>query len=39
MNEKANIIDAIEIADQAMYIAKKNGKNSIQYLQMETFMK
>lgn len=33
----AKLKDAINIADQAMYIAKKSGKNKIQYLHMDQF--
>ncbi len=36
ISNQAQIKDAIEVADQAMYIAKRNGKNKIQYLQMKT---
>jgi len=37
MFDHAKLKDAIDIADQAMYIAKKSGKNKIQYLHMKQF--
>lgn len=37
MFDHAKLKDAIDLADQAMYIAKKSGKNKIQYLYMKQF--
>src|SRR5690554_4375960 len=37
MFDHAKLKDAIDLADQAMYIAKKSGKNKIQYLHMKQF--
>ncbi|AUD64742.1 hypothetical protein BK011_03260 [Tenericutes bacterium MZ-XQ] len=38
MKENTKLKDAIHVADQAMYIAKKQGKNGIQYLDLEQYL-
>lgn len=37
MKQSLDLIKAIDIADQAMYIAKKSGKNKIQFLDMDEY--
>lgn len=37
IHKHADLTKAIEIADQAMYIAKKSGKNKIQFLDMDEY--
>ena len=37
IRKHADLTKAIEIADQAMYIAKKSGKNKIQFLDMDEY--
>jgi PleD family two-component response regulator len=37
LRHNVDLLKAIEVADQAMYIAKKSGKNKIQFLDMDEY--